>query len=268
MQGNKTIMSASPTLIPAATVLLLREADKGLQVFMVVRHHQIDFASGALVFPGGKIDPQDQTPELKAHCRGADGLAGDALALRIGAIREAFEESGVLLARPEGEADFVPAARLRTFADWRERFNQRQASMLEFVRAERLQLAVDALVPFAHWITPDFMPKRFDTHFFVAAAPADHSALHDGGESVDSVWIAPQQALAESAKGKRTIIFPTRMNMEKLAKCESLADALTARPIVTVQPWLEQQNGKTMLRIAPDAGYGDVAEEMPARKPR
>lgn len=258
---------ASQTLIPAATVLLLREANESLQVFMVVRHHQIDFASGALVFPGGKIDAQDKEAELRDHCRGADGLGEDAVALRIGAVREAFEESGVLLAREKGKEDFLSAARVRALEEWRTRFNQRKARMLDFVRAAEIDLALDALVPFAHWITPDFMPKRFDTHFFAAAAPA-HQALHDGGESVDSVWIDPAAALAEAAAGKRTIIFPTRLNMEKLAKCGSLAAALAAQPIVTVQPWLAQENGKTMLRIAPDAGYGDVAEEMPQRKPR
>ena len=265
---DATEKKKSAPLIPAATVLLLREGEGGVEVFMVVRHHQIDFASGALVFPGGKLDASDAADDLAAHCRGADGLTAVQRSLRVGAIREAFEESGVLLARPAGEAEFVSAARVRALQPWRARLEGHEASMLEFARAEKLDLALDALVPFAHWITPSFMPKRFDTHFFVAAAPADHDALHDGSESVDSVWIAPRDALADGRAKKRVIIFPTRLNLEKLARSANLGAALDAQPVVTVQPWLEQQDGKTLLRIPPDAGYGDVFEEMPPRIPK
>jgi hypothetical protein len=123
---------------------------------------------------------------------------------------------------------------------------------------EDLELACDALVPFAHWITPEFMPKRFDTWFFLVAAPPDQVAVHDGHESVDSVWIRPQDAVAEAESGRRTIIFPTLLNVKKLGRSASVADAIAAArrdPIVTVLPTLaDTERGKMML-IPIEAGY-------------
>jgi 8-oxo-dGTP pyrophosphatase MutT (NUDIX family) len=170
----------------ASTILLLRDGPTGLEVFMVVRHHEIDFASGALVFPGGRMEAADA--ELaREGAPFADGLDGTARALRIAAIREAFEECGVLLARPAGEERFVPAERASAL--------DRSAPFAGLMARERLLPATDALVPFARWITPAFLPKRFDTHFFLALAPPDHALAHDGRETVDSLWIAPRDAL-------------------------------------------------------------------------
>ncbi len=177
---------------PAASILLLRDGPAGLETFMVVRHHQIDFASGALVFPGGRMEaadtemaaasvaapPPGQSPgvggrgpkpvEGRASFRTPYGprLQADPLAaFKVAAIREAFEECGVLLARADGEDGFVPAARAAAL--------DRAAPFADLMARQRLAPALDALVPFAHWITPDFVPKRFDTHFFLALAPAD-----------------------------------------------------------------------------------------------
>ncbi len=207
---------------PAASILLLRDGPAGLETFMVVRHHQIDFASGALVFPGGRMEPADA--EIVAAL--ADPLAP----FKVAAIREAFEECGVLLARAEGEDGFVPAARAAAL--------DRAAPFADLMARERLAPALDALVPFAHWITPDFVPKRFDTHFFLALAPADQALVHDGREAVDSVWISPQQALAEHGR-RFKLLFPTHRNLWKLAAHADAASALAAArvtPVVTVQP--------------------------------
>ncbi|MGD8833121.1 MAG: MBL fold metallo-hydrolase, partial [Pseudomonadales bacterium] len=174
--------------VPAATILMLRDSPAGLEVFMVVRHHQIDFASGALVFPGGKADPADFDPDLDPHLDGAL-TDPDMRAIQVASIREAFEECGVLLARPEGSQALIGAERLATLEAYRDRLHKGELTILEFLRTESLRLACDELVHFAHWITPPMVPKRFDTHFFLAAAPADHLAVHDGHESVDSVWI-------------------------------------------------------------------------------
>lgn len=195
--------------VPAATILLVRDNPETaeLEVFMVVRHHQIDFASGALVFPGGKTNAGDQDPALRGKCDGAEGLNDVQLALAVSAIREAFEESGVLLARVEGEEGFIDPGRLAPLEAFRSKLDSQEVSILSFLEDHNLRLACDALVPFAHWITPDFMPKRFDTHFYVAKAPADHLALHDGSETVDSVWLNPVRAIREADEGKWTIIF-------------------------------------------------------------
>ena len=245
---------------PASTVLLVRDGPRGLEVFMVVRHHEIDFASGALVFPGGSVDPADRDPTVRARCTGGDSLAADELAFRVAAIREAFEECGVLLARPRGSASFVGAERLRVLeARWRLALVRDNVGIGAMLAEEDLVLAVDALVPFAQWITPTMMPKRFDTWFFLAHAPADQVAVHDGEESVDSVWIRPADACAEADEGRRTVIFPTRMNLGKLGRSTSAAaaiDAAAASPVVTVLPTVEKAPGGRIMRIPAEAGYG------------
>ncbi len=259
---------AAATPLPAATIVLLRDdPEEGLEIFMVVRHHQIDFASGALVFPGGKIDEQDADPALEAYCDGADP---DPVmrAMQIGAIREAFEEAGVLLAREAESRQLVSGERLATLEHYRTSLHSGEVSLKAFLDAEQLRLACDALVRFAHWVTPDMMPKRFDTHFFIARAPEDHVLLHDGHESVDSVWIRPQQVLSDAAAGQRTVIFPTLRNVEKLAEAATVDAAITAaeaQPIVTVTPWTEKRDDGVWLRIPVEAGYRISEERMPSR---
>tara|TARA_B100000886_G_scaffold305529_1_gene237311 strand:- start:58 stop:867 length:810 start_codon:yes stop_codon:yes gene_type:complete len=250
-------------LIPAATVLIVRDAPAGLEVFMVVRHHQIDFASGALVFPGGKIDKPDFDSALRAHCAGADCLDDNELAFRVGSIREAYEECGILLAREKGSDAFVSAARLQEMSGWRDQFNNGDTTMRDFAEAENLEFGVGALGHFAHWVTPDMMKKRFDTHFYLARAPEDHIGAHDGSESVDSVWITPEQALKDAEAGTRTIIFPTRMNIEKLANSANVDAAVAScGGVVTVKPFIEQDGDKRFLRIPANAGYGDPREDI------
>ena len=254
--------------VPSGTIVLLRDDPReGLELFMVVRHHQIDFASGALVFPGGKVDAQDEDPALAARCDGAD--ADPVLrAVQIGAIREAFEEAGVLLARPAGSDALVPGDRVRELEPWRHALHDGEATLAEFVEREDLRLACDALVRYAHWITPAMMPKRFDTHFFVARAPEDQVLVHDGHESVDSVWITPAQVLTDAAEGRRTVIFPTLRNVEKLVDLADVAAALEAARsarIVTVEPGTEQREDGVWLCIPPEAGYRVSEEKMPGR---
>ena len=259
---------------PASTILLLRDGPQALEVFMVERHHQIDFAEGALVFPGGKIDPADADPELAGHCETGPGrlahdLADDDRALRVGAIRETFEESGVLLARPAGESALVGADRLTVLAkQHREAIHRGERTMLELVREESLVLALDRLVPFAHWITPEFMPKRFDTHFYLVDAPTDQLAVHDGSESVDSLWTTAASALELEREGRRTIIFPTLENIRKLARSGSVAEAIErayAAPIVTVLPRIEKEEDGSLTMVLPEAaGYDTVRAPMEA----
>jgi len=250
-------------LIAAATVMIVRDTADGVEVFMVVRHHQIDFASGALVFPGGKVDPADYDTALRGHCPGADDLTDNELALRIASIRESFEECGILLAREKGQSDFVSASRLAELEGWRDKFNNGDASMLDFAESEGLEFAVDSLGYFARWITPDMMPKRFDTYFYVVRAPEDHIGLHDGSESVDSVWLTAQQAMDDADAGKRTVIFPTRMNLQKLAERKTVDETLEkCGDVVTVQPFIEVDGDKRYLRIQNDAGYGDPREDI------
>ena len=253
-------------LIPSATVLITRDSPNGVEVFMVVRHHKIDFASGALVFPGGKNDPADGMAEIFSLCRGGKDIAPDLLPFYVSAARETYEECGVLYAAFKGSDTVLTGEQLDAMAPWRNKIHDGACTMAEFLHAEGLELLVDAFTPFAHWVTPTFMPKRFDTHFFLASMPPHQTASHDGEESVDSLWINPNDALNPSGKSSFTIIFPTRMNLMKLARAgattQQTVTTVRKEPIVTVTPWIEEQAGKKVLCIPSDAGYGAVVEPM------
>ncbi|WP_024508979.1 NUDIX hydrolase [Bradyrhizobium sp. ARR65] len=253
---------------PASTTLLLRDSARvgGIEVFMMVRHHQIEFSSGALVFPGGSIDQGDkeivERPELYA---GGAGLDPSASSFRVAAIRETFEESGILLARPKGSQDLIDAARAKEIeAECRGPLCEGKTTFLNVLAENELWLALDELVPYAHWITPEGMPKRFDTWFFLAAAPPDQLGAHDGRESTDSIWLSPREALEGAESGRFKLPFPTTRNLIKLGKQTSvggtLADARD-QPIVTVMPVMTRLNGGRQLRIPREAGYdGEVFE--------
>lgn len=243
---------------PAATILLIRDGNQGLEVFMVVRHHQIDFAGGALVFPGGRVDKGDHT--LAANRAFVPNPTED-MPFRIAAIRETFEECGVLLARPAGTDRLVNAEELLLIE---QRHRARLAGgdiSFETVLAEnRLLPAPDLLEHYAHWITPSQQPKRYDTQFYLVVAPAEHLAVHDGHESVDSIWIRPAQALADTQTGRFKLVFATLKNLEKLARRSCVADAMaTARSsmVVTVQPKSAKVDDLRRKLIIPvEAGYG------------
>lgn len=243
---------------PAATVLLLRDASDALEVFMIERHRNIQFMGGALVFPGGRVNPEDA--EL---IQDEDAETFSDFAFRVAGIREAFEECGVLMARDANTGALVDDSRRHSLDGYRKRLEDGSISMSEFVREQNLDLCVDMLVPFAHWITPEVESKRFDTMFYLAAAPFDHTAEHDGSESVDSIWIKPEQALADGAEGRRAVMFPTRLNLEKVAESSSVDAALEAArasKIVTVLPRMDGD----VLRIPAEAGYS-VSEEPISR---
>ena len=257
--------------LPSATVLLLRDAEAGLEVFMVKRHHQIDFASGALVFPGGKLEKSDSDPALRAMTVGGEGVDDAALALRIAAIREAFEECGILLARKKGATHLLAGAEAEAVETrWRAKLNANSATMTDMASAEGLVYALDTMVPFAHWITPKGLPKRFDTHFFAAATPPDQLAGHDGSESVDSIWTSPAHAIAEADAGRATLVFATKMNLEKLGRSKTTSAALAAARgdrIVTVMPEVTKTASGRVLWIPIEAGYG-VSEVNIEGQPR
>ena len=253
---------------PASTILLLRDskAAKEIEVFMMVRHYEIDFNSGALVFPGGSVDSNDKEILERAELySGGEGLDAAALSFRIAAIRETFEESGILLARPKGSTTLVDAKRASEIeAAHRTALNERKITFLEVLAQNDLWLALDELVPYAHWITPEGMPKRFDTWFFLAAAPPDQLGAHDGHESTDSIWVSPREALEGGESGRFKLPFPTTRNLIKLGKQASVGAALEdsrGKDIVTVMPVMTRLNGGRQLRIPREAGYdGEVFE--------
>ena len=259
---------------PASTILLLRDGasdDKGrgeeIEVFMMVRHHEIEFSSGALVFPGGSVDAGDSDiiarPELYS---GGEGNDSAELSFKIAAIRETFEESGILLARPRSSNELVEAKQAAEIeARHRAALSERKTTFLEVLADSGMVLALDALVPYARWITPEGMPKRFDTWFFLAAAPPEQLGAHDGRESTDSLWLSPREAIAGGASGRFKLPFPTTRNLIKLGKQPNVKAALDdarGKPVVTVMPVMTRLNGGRQLRIPLEAGYDGELFEM------
>ena len=256
-------MSQAPTAAPprvSATILLLRD-QPAFEVLMVKRHHQIDFASGALVFPGGKTHAGDEDAAWADHCTGWDQFDAEQRTLRIGAIREAFEEAGILLAERLDGSTFGEACDLSV----REAVDRGEVHFLDVVRGLGVRLRLDALTVFARWITPVMMPKRFDTWFYAVRAPSDQVAACDGRETVDAEWITPAEILRLEAAGERTVIFPTRMNVQLLNEATSAEDCVARaldRKLVTVLPVVETRGEGRFLVLPADAGYGEVAESM------
>ena len=259
---------------PASTILLLRDGasdDKGrgeeIEVFMMVRHHEIEFSSGALVFPGGSVDAGDSDiiarPELYS---GGERNDSAELSFKIAAIRETFEESGILLARPRSSHELVEAKQAAEIeARHRAALSERKTTFLEVLADSGMVLALDALVPYARWITPEGMPKRFDTWFFLAAAPPEQLGAHDGRESTDSLWLSPREAIAGGASGRFKLPFPTTRNLIKLGKQPNVKAALDdarGKPVVTVMPVMTRLNGGRQLRIPLEAGYDGELFEM------
>jgi 8-oxo-dGTP pyrophosphatase MutT (NUDIX family) len=246
---------------PASSVLLVRDGASGLEVFMVTRHHKIDFASGAMVFPGGKVDPADSDADARAACIHADALDDRELAFRVSTIREAFEETGVLLAT-DRDGGVLPEARCR---DLKEKYalavEKGEITIGALASREGLRFDPGALTPFAYWITPAVLAKRFDTPFYIVEVPEQQRELaeHDGGEAVESVWIDPSEAVRQADAGKVTMVFATRLNLIKLAKAASVAEALAqaaAETPIPVTPRVYAEDGRRKIDIPIEAGFG------------
>ena len=226
LQGANTQM-ADPNEAPtvpqaAATVLLVRDSkDEGIEVFLVERASKANFG-GAFVFPGGKVDPEDGLDHMEAITTGSSdqelsNILGEdkgGLAYWVACIRECFEEAGILIAYREDGSPFDPSdtEERQRFVDYRNRLNAGEAVMEEMCQAEKLTLATERLAYLAHWITPKIEKRRYTTRFFIAISPSGQEGLHDGSESVNSLWIKPEEALEQQKEGKLLLIMPTIKN--------------------------------------------------------
>ena len=246
-----------PEAIPAATMILMRASDRGgpPEILMLERAETMAFAAGALVFPGGRIDPEDHS--MAARFPGI----GDAAA-RIAAIRETIEETGVAPAlRPSPDAAALREAMAagRPFA--------------HLLDEMRLAVDLDSLTPFARWC-PNFREaRRFDTLFYLAEAPAGGRTLHsaDETESVHTFWASAATVLAEIEAGRAKAIFPTRRNLERLATFGSLAEArddAARHPVRQITPWVEERDGKRFVCIPEGIGYPVTAEPYESARRR
>ena len=217
-------------------MLLVRDGSDGVEVFMLERHLRSDFAGGALVFPGGKVDPADRSLPAPQWA-GIDPVAvaermqtdpGRALALHVAAVRETFEEAGFLFARRGGDA--VTARDLEVVAADRARqaAGRADAAWAQFLAEHGLVLDLGALAWWSWWVTPVGLHRRYDTRFFVAAVPATQEGAHDDVETTSSRWTTPAAALEDAREGRAMVIYPTRKNLEALAAFASADEAVAA----------------------------------------
>lgn len=244
-------MSDLPEPIPAATLILMRPGRGAApEILMMERSETMAFAAGALVFPGGRIDPQDET--LGAR------FAHENAAARIAAIRETIEETGIapaLVPLPDSES----AAAIRLALSVGGEFG-------ELLAEHCLRLELDALTPFARWC-PNFREtRRFDTLFYLAEAPADaQPATADQTEAVRAFWASAASVLEEIEAGRAHAIFPTRRNLERLALFSSLEEAradAALHPVQKITPWVEERQGRKWVCIPEGIGYPVTAEPL------
>jgi 8-oxo-dGTP pyrophosphatase MutT (NUDIX family) len=250
-------MTDLPEPIPAATLILMRPAEAGgpPEILMIERADTMAFAAGALVFPGGRIDPGDH--EL------AERVAPDLpdAAARIAAIRETIEETGLAPAlRPAPDA-----TALRRAIATGDPFGP-------LLERAGLELDLSALTPFARWC-PNFREaRRFDTLFFLAEAPegADRVAA-DETESVHAFWAPAAEVIAEIEAGQAKAIFPTRRNLERLARFSSLDEAradAARHPVEKITPWVEERGGARFVCIPEGLGYPVTCEPYESARRR
>lgn len=243
-----------PQAVPAATLVIFRERAGGVpELLMVERAKAMVFAGGAMVFPGGRIDPCDRA--LAATLGRSSGEDVDDLAARIAAIRETIEEAGL----PIGLEPSPTAAlsRIRGALHAGEPFGAALA-------VEGIALAPSALVPFARWRPAHRYTRIFDTRFYIAQLPAGAPAASvDATENVRIVWATARSVLDDADAGRLEIIFPTRRNLERLAQFASFDEAAAharSHPVRVVTPWTEERQGAPHLCIPDDLGYPITAE--------
>ncbi|MGH6689122.1 MAG: NUDIX hydrolase [Gammaproteobacteria bacterium] len=257
------------TPAPAATLVLLRDKSAGgIEILLIQRHRASKFAAGDHVFPGGKIELDDNPQDAARWCAGLDvehaarllGVADGpraALSYWVGAIREAFEEVGVLLAVDEaGRSPRIEATRL---AEYRRACQGDNRAFWDMVRAERLTLTTDRLAYFAHWITPEENPIRFDVRFFAAPMPEGQDAEADEQEIVGVRWLSPSEAFAAQKRGEISLRRPTVANLRIFDGATSVGSAiasLAGRLIPTIRPRvITDPDGKQRALMPGDPGW-------------
>lgn len=252
--------------VPSATVILLRNGRGSPEVLLLERHAQSHDFPNLSVFPGGLVEEDDHA--LLDHLAGVSVAEArqafphldpeHTLGFFVAAIRETFEEAGILLARRRGETRPMDGALASALARHRLDVQSGQQPFRKIIESEALELAGDSLVAHAHWITPELSPRRFSTLFFTAITPPGQLAQHDGVEASDHVWIRPADALQQRQAGERQIMFPTACNLETLVDFKTAEEALAAsrrRLVVPVLPYVVEENGEKRFVIPTEAGY-------------
>lgn len=266
---------AEGTLTPvvprrAATVMLLKDTDAGPVVHMLRRRASMAFAGGAYAYPGGGVDPRDDDRQVRwagptrawwAARLGVD--EADAQAIVCAAVRETFEEAGVLLAGPSPDTVVGDT----TGADWeadRQALVARELSFARFLERRGLVLRSDLLGAWARWITPEFEERRYDTWFFVAALPEGQRTRNASTEADRTVWIAPAEAAAGYDRGEMSMMPPTISTLRQLTAHRTAAEALRAAPGRDLTPVLARarlEDGRVVLTWP---GHDEFTTRIPA----
>ncbi|MGV0625287.1 NUDIX hydrolase [Mycolicibacter minnesotensis] len=250
---------------PAATVMLVRDGDTALDVFLMRRHAAMEFAAGVMVFPGGGVDDRDRSTDIA--WLGPDptwwaqrfGIDADlAAALVCAAVRETFEESGVLFAGPADDSERV-VADASVYGESRRALAAGELSFADFLRTENLMLHAELLRPWANWVTPEAeRTRRYDTYFFAAALPVGQRADGENTESDRSGWFTPESAIEDFSTGKSFLLPPTWTQLDSLAG-RSVQDVLTLeRQIVVTQPTLSRHGDNWELEFFDSTRYNEA----------
>jgi 8-oxo-dGTP pyrophosphatase MutT (NUDIX family) len=269
------VRAAEVAVNPAATVMLVRDGEQGLEVFMLQRTMSAAFARGQYVFPGGRVDEADHGERFEPVCAGLDDAAASArlgldhggLAWFVAAVRECFEEAGVLLATEPGTEEllrFDSDDRTDRFTAARHLVHDHSQSLAELCEAEGLQLLVDRLQFVAHWVTPQGERRRFDTRFFVAEAPRLQNPLHDDNETIASIWVRPSDALDMWRTKQLQMFIPTVNCLEWLGDFATVADVMAGAAAIGIPPRIEPRvilsadERVIAVKIPGDDGYDEV----------
>jgi 8-oxo-dGTP pyrophosphatase MutT (NUDIX family) len=243
---------------PAAAVVLMRERPAGgIEVFMVRRHVRSEFVPDAFVFPGGSVTAEDvETERAPGCCAPVDG-GPTALGsgFRVAALRECFEEAGVLLARRGEEPLAIGTEDVPRFAAYRQELYAGSLTLRALLAREGLTLGTDTLTHWAHWITPEALPKRFDTHFFLAPMPPLQEAAHDRLETTAGAWVMPEEALTRAEGGDFPLVFATIHQLRALTGLASIAAArerFAGRVPRTIMPRVMTREGRFEIVLPED----------------
>ncbi len=254
----------------AATVVLARDAPAGVAVLLLERHGSSRMAPGAFAFPGGRVEPSDAPPDADRLCRrltaeAAAAILSDvtpperAIGFWIAALREAFEETGLLLAHDRDGAPVAPDARAAArLAESRQRCRADSGAFRALLLEEGLRLATDRMAYWAHWITPEERPVRYDTRFFVAAALPHGAVDPDGVEVVGFRWLTPEAALAQHRAGDLTLPGVTQEILASVGAYPSVAALLAGAPsreIRPIRPRIVIRDGQETILLPDDPGW-------------
>jgi|HigsolmetaAR202D_1030399.scaffolds.fasta_scaffold00036_11 8-oxo-dGTP pyrophosphatase MutT (NUDIX family) len=262
----------------AATAIVLREHENEVQVLMTRRHAALAFMGGMWVFPGGTLTEADRSNAARELLPSSGSfvlrdIEGNALpqdlsiALAVAAIRETYEEAGILFARRK-DGQWPSSEQLRRLQADRARLTTDPALFIDALAQEELILGVDRLIYWAHWITPSGLPRRFDTRFFVARAPEQHDLIADAHETAECLWASPKKLIERAARGEMKIPQPTlytledlRSSIERHRTLDALMSTESGREVAAIMPKMFDADGQTIIVMPWDPSYPSLPGE-------